>query len=170
MKRITLIIACVCCFSILVFAQDEDQILIEVDDLRYQWDDEALNLESFEGMEKYCYEKKYRAEITDLLNTVHYYDTLLYNIVTEKHDQEVDLQAKEALMDILTVESEYTTPSFVQFLSDECKKVNIIEKHLRKIGNHTDSEIERLEKELVRYIDAVTERIDLIDENVHHLR
>jgi hypothetical protein len=170
MKRITPIIACICCLSITAFAQNEDQILIEADDLRYQWDDEALILESFEGMERYCDEKKYRAEITDLLNTIHHYDTLLYNIVLEKYDEEEDLQAKEALTDILTVESEYTTPNFVQFLSVECGKVKTIEKHLRKIGNHTDSEIERLEKELVRYIDAVTERIDLIDENVHHLR
>lgn len=170
MRSISIFVFCLAFLSIPVFAQDEDQILIEVDDLRYQWDDEALNLESFEGMEKYCYEKKYKAEIFNLLNTIHHYDTLLYNIITEKHNNEEDLQAKEALKDILTVESEYTTPSFVQFLEEECVIVKSIEKHLRKNDNGTETAIKRLEAELVRYIDAVTERIDLIDENVHHLR
>ncbi len=170
MKRITLIVAGICCLYIGAFAQDETDILIAVDDLRYEWDDQAVNLETFEGIEKYCHEKKYQKEITDLLNSIHHHDTLLYNIVSEKYNQTEELQVKEALDDILTVESEYTTPNFLQFLADECVKVKKIEKDQRKKSGAADSERKRLERELFRYIETVTERIDLIDENVHHLR
>lgn len=171
MKKVTLILASICFLSVTtVFAQDETEILITVDDLRYQWDDEAVNLETFEGMERYCHEKKYKKEITDLLNSIHHYDTLLYNVVSKKYAQTDDLQVKEALNDILTVESEYTTVNFLQFLADECEKVKTIEKHQRNKSNDTSSERKKLERELFRYIESVTERIDLIDENVHHLR
>ncbi len=154
-----------------VFAQEyESDVLIIIDDLRYQWDDEAVNLETFEGMEKYCYQKKYKKEIADLLNSIHHYDTLLYSIVAQKHSQTEDLQAKEALKDILIVESEYTTLNFLEFLNEECVKVKKIEKSESKHSNGADTKRKKLEKELVEYIDSVTERIDLIDENTHHLR
>ena len=170
MKNIVLIFTCICCLSISVYAQDESDVLMTIDDLRYQWDDEAVNLESFEGMEKFCHEKKYKKEITDLLNSIHHYDTLLYGIVTEKYSQTEDLQAKEALNDILLVESEFTTLNFLDFLEEECVKVVKVEKNIKKHDDDVDSKIRKLEKELFKYIDSVTERIDLIDENVHHLR
>ena len=170
MSKEIIVFASICCLSFNLMAQDEDELLMKVDDLRYRWDDEALNLETFVGMENFCHVKKYKKEVTLLLNSIHHFDTLLFGIVTEKFNQTADLQAQEALKDILLVESEYTTLNFLEFLELECSKVVKIEKIQAKKTKEIDAKTAALEKELIRYIDSVTERIDLIDENVHHLR
>ena len=154
-----------------VFAQNEsdEDIVAIIDDLRYKWDDEATKLESFEGMEKYCHERHYKKEVTDLLNKIHHYDTSLYFIVTEKYSESNDPIVKETLEDIVVVEEKYTTPNFIAFLEDECEKVKTIEKHERRFVNEADEEKIALEQELLLYIESVTSRIDIIDENIHHL-
>ncbi|MFY0651962.1 MAG: hypothetical protein JXQ96_08020 [Cyclobacteriaceae bacterium] len=171
MKKYILLIICLMT-SVALFAQEEEgeDIVIIVDELRYKWDDEAVNLETFEGMERYCHEKHYRQEMTELLNKIHHYDTTLYFIVTDKYKASEDLEAKATIDDIMIVETKYTTPNFLAFLKEECEKVKTIEKHQRKTINDTAAETEELEEELFRYIEAVTTRIDLIDEHIHHLK
>ena len=172
MKKLSILFLCIFSIVSVLSAQDEsseEDIVYIIDDLRIQWDEEAINLESFEGMEEYCHVKHYRTDITNLLNKIHHYDTTLYNIITVKHAEETNLEAKETLKQILVVESKYTTPNFLEFLKAECDKVRSIEKHAKKTINDVEAETEELEQELYRYIEAVTVRIDLIDENIHHL-
>ncbi|MFT7032288.1 MAG: hypothetical protein ACJA2S_000787 [Cyclobacteriaceae bacterium] len=171
MKRSSLLIALISAISFSIFAQErEGDIINIIDNLRFEWDDEAINLESFEGMEKYCHEKKYRKGVIELLNTIHHYDTTLYFVVTAKYDKSKNAQAKETLDDILIVESKYTTPNFLNFLSQECVKVKTVERHQRSSHHDSADEIEDLEKELIQYIEAVTTKIDLVDEHIHHLK
>ena len=171
MKRLSFLIVFISATSFTSFAQESESDIVDIiDDLRYKWDDEAINLESFEGMEKYCHEKKYRNKVLELLNTIHHYDTTLYFVVTSKYDSSKDLQAKETLDDIIVVESKYTTPNFLEFLSQECEKVKLVERHQRSIHYDTTDEISDLESELIQYIEAVTTRIDLVDEHIHHLK
>lgn len=170
MKRSLLLLALITGMSFSSLAQESEGDIVDIiDNLRYEWDDEAINLESFEGMEKYCHEKKYRNGVIKLLNTIHHYDTTLYFIVTAKYDESKDLQAKETLDDILIVESKYTTTNFLEFLNQECEKVKVVERHQRSSHYDTTEEIEDLEEELIQYIEAVTTRIDLVDEHIHHL-
>ena len=49
-------------------------------------------------------------------------------------------------------------------------KVKTVERHQRSIHHDSANEIEDLEKELFQYIEAVTTRIDLVDEHIHHLK
>ena len=171
MKKSSLLIALISMLSFTSFAQKSEKDIVDIiDKLRYEWDEEAINLESFEGMEKYCHEKKYRNGVTELLNTIHHYDTTLYFIVTSKYNESKDARAKETLNDIIIVESEYTTPNFLNFLEQECVKVKTVERHQRSIHHDSANEIEDLEKELFQYIEAVTTRIDLVDEHIHHLK
>lgn len=171
MRHYILTLASLFAISFSSLAQDSDEdIVIIVDELRLQWDEEAVELETFEGMEEYCHVKKYKKKVTDLLNQIHHYDTTLYNIVTEKYGESEDAEAKATLDDILLIESKYTTKNFLEFLDFECEKVKTIEKHMRKVNNDVDAEMSRLERELVRYIEAVTLRIDLVDEHIHHLK
>ena len=151
-------------------AQDGEDIVFIIDELRYAWDDEAVKLESFEGIEEYCHVKSYKKSISNLLYKIHHYDTTLYNIVSQKYNTSQDAAAKETIDDIIVVESKYTTKNFIEFLEFECVKVKTIEKHLRKQNPDVDKEMSRLERELKRYIEAVTLRIDLIDEHIHHLK
>jgi hypothetical protein len=171
MKKSSLLLALISVLSFSSFAQESKGDIVKIiDNLRFEWDDEAINLESFEGMEKYCHEKKYKRGVIELLNTIHHYDTTLYFVVTSKYDESKDAQAKETLNDILIVESKYTTPNFLEFLSQECVKVKTVERHQRSSHHDSPDEIEDLEKELIQYIEAVTTRIDLVDEHIHHLK
>lgn len=148
-----------------------NDIIFIVDELRTAWDIEALKMESYEGMKEYCHSKTYRKDVLDLLHQIHHYDTTLYFTVTEKYDANADAAAKETLDDIMTLETKYTNRNFVAFLKKECDKVIHIEKNLaKKDSGGFDKDIAALEEELIEYIDAVTLRVDLVDEHIHHLK
>lgn len=172
MKKLTLIIAVFVWFASGLWAQEKtSDIIFIVDELRTAWDIEALKMESYVGMKEYCHSKTYRSSVSNLLNKIHHYDTTLYFTVMEKYDVKKDPAAKETLDDILKLETEYTNPNFVAFLKEECKKVIAIEKNLaKKDSGGFDKDIDALEEELTLYIDAVTERVDLVDEHIHHLK
>jgi len=105
------------------------------------------------------------------LDKIHHYDTVLYQVVSEKYANIKDKEAQATLDEILTVETEYTTPNFKTFLSEECGK---FKEAGDEYGTHSGSkyykEVEKIEKELAKYVEKITTRIDLIDEHVHHLK
>ncbi|WP_422358783.1 hypothetical protein [Reichenbachiella sp.] len=151
--------------------ENTNDIIFIVDELRTTWDIEALKMEKYDGMREYCHSKPYRKKILDLLDQIHHYDTTLYYTVNDKYDVSSDPEAKETLEDIMTLETVYTNPNFVAFLKKECEKVIHIEKNMaKKDSGGFDKDISALEEELIEYIDAVTERVDLVDEHIHHLK
>lgn len=152
-------------------AQDESENIASIiDELTVKWDAEALNLEKYEGLSNYCRNRTYRIEMVRLLNKIHHYDTVLYQTVKAKFDSNSDAEAKATLDDIQHVEVKYTTKSFLDFLHKECNKFNDVEKNYgKKGGSKYDKETAALEKEAGKYIGVITQRIDLIDEHVHHL-
>lgn len=150
-----------------VYAQEENIVQI-IDELTLQWDTEAVNLETHDGFQNYCRNRAYRDNTILLLNKIHHYDTSLYFIVTEKFNKEEDLEARATLEDIETLEIDYTTSSFMTFLREECMKFNDLE--MNKSSEDYEVQMNELEAELAKYIDAITRRIDLVDEHVHHLK
>ncbi|UXX78425.1 hypothetical protein N7E81_13770 [Reichenbachiella carrageenanivorans] len=172
MKKTISILALFILFSSTIFAQKRpNDIIFIIDELRTSWDIEALKMETYEGMKDYCHSKSYRKEVSHLLSQIHHYDTTLYFTVNEKYNAGEDLAAKETLDDIILLETKYTNQKFVSFLKKECDKVIHIEKNMaRKGSGGFDKDIAALEEELVLYIDAVTERVDLVDEHIHHLK
>ncbi|MCR9250344.1 MAG: hypothetical protein NXI20_07955 [bacterium] len=155
-----------------LFAQDDEKNIVEIiDDLTSNWDETAVLLDSYDGLKNYCKNRVVRNEMIDLLNQIHHYDTVLYNIVIHKYNTEKNKEAKATIDDINTVEVDYTTISFIKFLRTECGQFNDIEKNYSREGGDTyQEEIDRLEAELDKYIVNITKRIDIIDEHVHHLK
>lgn len=172
MKKTVFITSIILLSSVSLFAQKKTKdIIFIMDELRTAWDIEALKMESYEGMKEYCHSKPYRKSVAELLSHIHHYDTTLYFTVTDKYDINKDPAAKETLDDILTLETKYTNPNFIAFLKKECEKVISIEKNLaKKDSGGFDKDIAALEEELIQYIDAVTMRVDLVDEHIHHLK
>lgn len=154
-----------------LFAQSqESEIAKTIDKLTVKWDKNAIDLETYEGLGKFCSESAYRKQIIELLDEIHHYDTLLYGIVSRKFDASQDAEAKATIEDINTLEADYTTSSFKKFIHQECNTYNEIEKNLgSKGGKEYEKEVKNLEKELIKYVVEVTKRIDLIDEHMHHL-
>lgn len=158
-----------CSFTFSTYCQND--IIKIIDDLTAQWDAEAVTMKTYEGFKKYCRTSTYRINTTDLLNRIHHYDTTLFNIVNDKYNAEKDKEAKATIDDIVTLETEYTTKSFLRFLHTECDEVNYIENNLaRQGGEEFETEVGILEEELKKYVDEITRQIDLIDKHVHHLK
>lgn len=172
MKKNVSILVLLVLFSSVLFAQKRpNDIIFIIDELRTSWDIEAMKMETYEGMKDYCHSKSYRKDVSHLLSQIHHYDTTLYFTVNDKYNASEDLAAKETLDDIILLETKYTNKNFTAFLEKECEKVIHIEKNMaKKDSGGFDKDIAALEEELILYIDAVTERVDLVDEHIHHLK
>ncbi|WP_420318925.1 hypothetical protein [Ekhidna sp.] len=152
------------------YAQDEDIVKI-VDNLTKKWDKQAVALSKYSGIKYYCTSEQYRENTIGLLDKIHHYDTVLYTIVSEKYENKKDKEAHATLKEILTVETNYTTPNFKTFLQEECEKfIALGQDYDASDDSKYYKEIEKIEKELSKYISHITKRIDLIDEHIHHLK
>jgi len=166
-----LIFACLTFLALSALGQDEENIVEIVDDLTVTWDKEALDLSTYVGLQYYCATKPYRDKTIKLLDKIHHYDTLLYGIVSRKFEDDKDPEAEATLKDIQKLEADYTTKDFKRFIHRECNGVNEIESNYgREGGDEYDRETKKLEKELAKYVESITTRIDIIDEHIHHLK
>lgn len=159
-------------FSFTAFAQGlaESEVVKKVDALRISWDNEAKLLQTYEGLTSFCSQSVYRKKITALLDEIHYYDTLLYGIVSRKFDKSEDPEAKSAIDDIIILEDDYKTLAFKRFLRQECNTYNEIENNLgRSKGAEYKKEIKALKEEQKKYVLEITKQIDVVDEHAHHL-
>lgn len=170
MKYLTLFTLFIISFFAQAQEEDNRDIVTIIDELTIKWDKQAEKLGKFSGMKYYCTAEQYRDNTIQLLDKIHHYDTLLYGIVSEKYANSKDKEAKATLEEILTVETDYTTPNFKDFLQIECDRFAEIEETYSRNDSNYYKEIEKLEKELGKYVGKITTRIDLIDEHIHHLQ
>ncbi len=171
MRKLAISSACLLCFIQLSFGQGQDEDIVAIiDDLTVQWDEGAVKMKTFEGLKDYCRIAPYRNRTRDLLNTIHHYDTVLYQTVIDKFDTSQDAEAAATIKDIEKLEIEYTTRSFFRFLHTVCNTLNEIENNLKEGSREYNKEVEALEAELVKYITGITSQVDIIDEHVHHLK
>lgn len=171
MKTLSLLLFIIVSFSISAQQSTDQNTAQKIDDLATSWDEEARELRKYKGLKKYCSTKFYRDKMINLLDDIHHYDTLLYGIVTRKFQIDQDEEAKETLVDIEKLEMDYTTRNFKAFIHRECNGVNTIERtYGRKGGGVYSREVKKLERELRRYVESITLRIDVINDHVHHLK
>ena len=162
------------CFSVLAMAQEEERLDDKIDQITYKWDLEADKLSSYEGLQELCLDENYRTEILSLLNEIHHYDSVLYDILLKLSKTSDDKEIKKTLKDIKKFEEEYGTQSFITFMSDECKAMRDIEKHAEETANDVginsySGQVYLLETELYKYVKHVTSRVDKIRNHVHHI-
>lgn len=160
-----------CLVSFFAIGQQDFNIVEVIDKLRYKWDASAIGLKSYQGIQEFCENKSYRDEVNELLDAIHHWDTTLYFIVSEKYADSEDKEAALTLKDIEQLESEYSTANFKAFISDECNQLKIIHESFdQETVRKYEKDIRNFEKELYKYINSITYRIDIIDEHVHHLK
>ncbi|MEQ8474439.1 MAG: hypothetical protein RIC35_24795 [Marinoscillum sp.] len=156
-----------------IYAQ-ENTLGSAIDDLTYKWDGEARNLNSYEGLSKFCDDKEYRVEIIDLLNEIHHYDSVLYDRLVAAQRFKKDKEIEKTLDEIAKFEKKYSMQTFIHFLHEECISRNEIEKHSDEsrndIGaNSYDGQIYIIETELNKFIKHITKRVDHLRKHVHHM-
>lgn len=150
-------------------AQKENIVKV-IDNLTVQWDETAIKLKNYQGIQEFCLTPKFKQETIQLLDKIHHWDTTLYFIVQEKFDTSKDKEAAATLADIEKLESEYSTINFKAFIQKECEMLKVINDSFDSQAlKKYEKDIRVFEKELVKYINNITYRIDIIDEHVHHL-
>lgn len=160
--------------SLGLFAQEQERLDDKIDEITYDWDLEADKLSSYEGLQELCFDEEYRKKILKLLDDIHHYDTVLYNVLTKLSRTNDDKEIKKTLKDIKKFETEYDSKSFIHFMNGECKAMNEIEKNSEETANDVginsySGQVYLLETELFKYVKHVTARVDKIRLHVHHL-
>ena len=168
MKKYVLIFLSLLSVSAVTYGQEEN-VGQKLEELTYKWDDQANNLESYQGLTQFCNKKEYRDEIIETLKGIHHYDSVLYQTIAKRARFGGDAEMKKTLKDIEKLESDYSINDFLSFLNEECKARYEIEKNARKTGDDADSEIYMLEVELQKYVKHITKRIDVVRDHIHHL-
>lgn len=169
MKSITSIIFI---FSTIIsVAQEDINIVTIIDDLTVKWDQTAINMKTYQGIHNFCGKDGDRDKTVQLLDQIHHWDTTLYFIVQNKYADTNDKEAEATLRDIETLETDYTTEKFKLFIQQECDMLKVIEDHFdQETVRAYEKEIKVFEKELIKYVNSITNRIDVIDEHIHHLK
>lgn len=161
-------------FALSSFAQEQERLDDKIDEITYKWDLEADKLSTYAGLEQLCTDEEYRTEIFDLLDEIHHYDTVLYDVLLKLSKTSKDKEVKKTLKDIKKFEDEYDTRDFVHFMNEECKAMRDIERNSEKTANDVginsySGQVYLLETELYKYVTHVTNRVDKIRTHVHHL-
>lgn len=157
--------------SCFVAYTQKTNIVKVIDGLTVQWDESAIALKDYQGIQNFCSSEKNRRETIELLDQIHHWDTTLYFTVQEKYEGTHDQEAAETLKDIEKLETEYSTENFKAFILNECSMLKEIDDSFdQKTLKQYEKEIKKFEKELVKYLNSITYRIDIIDEHIHHLK
>lgn len=160
-------------------AQDENSLSGKslgkiIEELTYNWDDEAVKLNNYGGLNKFCASPEYRNEIISLLKDIHHYDSALYDRLVKASRFSKDKEIEKTMKEIEKFETEYDMKSFLHFLHEECVRVKDIE-HNADISkndiaeNSYDGQVYLVETELNKYIKHITKRMDHIRKHIHHL-
>lgn len=157
-----------------VHSQESHELRVKIDELISKWDEEALNLESYEGLSKFCLDKEYRYSTIDLLREIHHFDSVLYERALIAQQKSNDHEIKQLIKEIEKFEKKYSMNEFISFLRDECSARSDIEKHKEELKaevaqNSYDSQVYLVELELQKYIHHITKRLDNIKMHVDHL-
>ena len=163
-------VLCLVGIILIGYSQAQENIVAVIDDLTVKWDQGAINLKTYQGVQEFCLSEKYKKTTMDLLDEIHHWDTTLYFIVKNKFDENKDKEAKATLEDIERLEEEYSTVNFKLFIQEECTQLKVIEESFDNATvKQYESDIKKFEKELIKYVNNITYRIDIIDEHIHHL-
>lgn len=163
-------VLCLVGIFLIGYSKAQENIVAVIDDLTVKWDQGAINLKTYQGVQEFCLSEKYKKTTMDLLDEIHHWDTTLYFIVKNKFDENKDKEAKATLEDIERLEEEYSTVNFKLFIQEECTQLKVIEESFDNATvKQYESDIKKFEKELIKYVNNITYRIDIIDEHIHHL-
>lgn len=170
MKHLAIALSIFLCYNVFSQKKAEVDIVSVIDDLTVRWDETAIKMKNYQGIQEFCLTEEYRKATINLLDNIHHWDTSLYFIVKEKFDINKDKEAEATLRDIEKLETEYSTANFKKFITDECDMLKVIHESFdQETVKQYEKDIRKFEKELVKYLNSITYRIDIIDEHIHHL-
>ena len=139
-----------------------------------EWHDIARNLDNYDGFQKYCSHKEYKAQVLTTLRHIHHLDSLIMDRLNDPTYIMDEKERQKTLKEISKFETNYKAQSFIKTLNRECKEHREIE-HEKKASKHDfgensyDGQKYILEVELGKFVKKITVLLDHIDKHVHHL-
>ncbi len=152
----------------------QSNLVAGLDQATEKWLTISEEIKTYEGLKKYCLNQEFNDNVLNTLNTLHHFDTVIYNVLVKKYRVNKDHEIKKTLDEIKEFESEYNPSKFAHFLNEECGARRHIEhdkkETIHDIGAESyDGQIELLETELYRYVKGITKVAERIKNHSHHL-
>ncbi len=146
-------------------AQEVD-IEREHDILSYQWIYISNEMKTYDGLANYCKQPKYRHYTSEVLESIHYYDSIVLDMIKYPRP-EIALNQKElkrVVKDITQFGIDYDPLSVVSYLEESCdfrKQLERDKKELKKrFGAHSyNARLLVFETGLTRYLRGMDKRI-----------
>lgn len=157
------------------FEDQAFEIVNELDRLDDAWHEIADEMGTYAGLAFYCKDKEYKYEIDNLLNDIHHYDTLLYQILLAKVELDgASHTLRRTIKEIEKVENKYRPKNFHIKLQDDCKGRREIERNKKKLQSDIQAESYDgraliINNDIHTYIHHITNLVDLIDKHAHHI-
>ena len=153
--------------------EDTMTVVEHLDELTLLWDEKSIELKTYQGLRKFCRSSAYRHSITEMLVSMHHYDSLLYDMAIEASKQK-HAHMKHLIHELESFEKHYGVKQFLNHLKEECTAQSDLERHKKDYkkdnGDESyDSKVYVVELELKKYVKHLTHRIDRLDKHVHHL-
>ncbi len=154
---------------------DDPELVKRFSDLTNRWFLISYDMNTYEGLKKYCSDENFRANVMDILDQIHDYDSMLYKKVAQKAMVEgSNHEIKKTLKQIEEFETKYNADNFYKKLREECHAQRQLEKSYKEtkndIGeNSYDSQVIVLEADLKKYVRNISRLMDHIKEHIHHL-
>ena len=155
--------------------EESFEIVLEIDKLDEEWHEIADELGTYAGLSLYCSDKKYKSQVNSVLDHVHHYDTLLYQILLVKAELEGATHTlNKTIKEIEKIETKYKPKYFHSKLQDDCKGRRYIERNKKKLQSDVqmqsyDGQALIIDNDIHTYIRHITRLVDLVDKHAHHV-
>ncbi|MGB3465132.1 MAG: hypothetical protein WBA74_07680 [Cyclobacteriaceae bacterium] len=174
MNKLLLVFFFVLSSSVIMAQTDSTTLLAHIDEVTKSWDKLSEDLSTYEGLKMYCKNKTFQNDVLSSLNSIHHYDTVVYNILVKKNRFKKDKEIEQTLKEIKKFEVNYHPSKLRKFLHEECVYRYDIEKEKKDSKNDLGSEsydgqITLLEAELYKYVKHITKLVDHLRKHAHHL-
>ena len=159
--------------NVKVSNEDTLSVVEHLDELTLLWDDNSIELKTYQGLRKFCRSSAYRNSIVEMLKSMHHYDSLLYDMAIEASKKK-HAHMKHLIHELESFEKHYGVKQFLKHLKEECTAQSELERHKKDYkkdnGDESyDSKVYVVELELKKYVKHLTHRIDRLNKHVHHL-
>lgn len=156
-------------------ANDDPELVKNFSDLTNRWYLISYEMNTYEGLKRYCRDSEFQSQVVRILDEIHHYDSMLYKRVM--HKAEVDgsnHEIKKTLKQIQEFEEKFKADSFNKKLREECHAQRQLERSYdetkNQIGeNSYDGQVLILEADLKKYVRHISRLMDHIKEHIHHL-
>lgn len=144
------------------------------DKVAIEWLELSDELGTYAGLGEYCKNKEYKNYVMDVLDELHHYDTLIYQVLSEKALERSNHELKVTLHEIEKVEDVFKPRNFKRKLNEDCKLRRSLERSYDDIKNDIgmesyDGKNLILENDIYTYMHKISHLVKLIEKHIHHI-